>query len=182
MTLFYAWYSIKLTLFNSFITDINHDYSESDNSASDMSISTERSVSPPSSNSPPPASEDVTSLSRTPPNVLPPIRTPSSGDPSSTTKSRETESSDSSRVSCPDDDCDNTKKLSKKSSRTNFTKEQVQALLKIFHETPYPDSEMMESIGKDLNIKEKQVKVREIYLKWYKAQFSLQNILTATCT
>lgn len=47
----------------------------------------------------------------------------------------------------------------RKKGRTNYTNEQIQTLLKIFHETPYPDSEMMENIGKDLGIPEKKVKV-----------------------
>lgn len=47
----------------------------------------------------------------------------------------------------------------KKKARTNYTNEQVQSLLKIFHENPYPDSEMMENIGKDLGIAENKIKV-----------------------
>jgi hypothetical protein len=78
------------------------------------------------------------------------------------TDSTKIELLDSSNVACTDeaDENEKTNKLPKKNARTNFTNEQVKALLKIFYETPYPDSEMMENIGKDLNITEKQVKVR----------------------
>ena len=47
----------------------------------------------------------------------------------------------------------------KKKPRTNYTNEQVQTLLKIFHENPYPDSEMMENIGKDMGVPENKIKV-----------------------
>lgn len=47
----------------------------------------------------------------------------------------------------------------KKKPRTNYTNEQVQTLLKIFHENPYPDSEMMENISKDMGIPENKIKV-----------------------
>ncbi|XP_060554240.1 homeobox protein unc-42-like [Ruditapes philippinarum] len=147
-------------------TDVNQEYSESDSSISDMSISTERSVSPytSSSDTPPPPSVEYSPVIRSPPNADVSTETaPSSGD---SLCSRETDSTkiellDSSNVACTDeaDENEKTNKLPKKNSRTNFTNEQVKALMKIFHETPYPDSEMMENIGKDLNITEKQVKI-----------------------
>ena len=136
------------------ITDQNHGYSESDNSTSDMSISTERSISPPNSDTSPSSPDE------TPSNAISLNRTPSSSDESPSSKdSSQTFGSSSSNLS--DEDNENTKKLPKKSARTNFTWDQVNALIKIFQETPYPDAEMIENIGKDLNIKERQVKVRE---------------------
>ncbi|XP_060554241.1 pituitary homeobox 1-like [Ruditapes philippinarum] len=147
-------------------TDINQECSESDSSTSDMSISTERSVSPytSSSDTPSPPSVEYSPVIRSPPNADVAAETaPSSGDSlrSRVTDSTKIELLDSSNVACTDeaDENEKTNKLPKKNARTNFTNEQVKALLKIFYETPYPDSEMMENIGKDLNITEKQVKI-----------------------
>ncbi|XP_060554238.1 uncharacterized protein LOC132715266 [Ruditapes philippinarum] len=140
--------------------DINQECSESDSSTSDMSISTERSVSPytSSSDSPPPPSVEVSPFIRSPPNADIPSA-PSGGDSlcRRVTDSTKTDLLDSSKVACTDEVDENKKmnKLSKKTARTNFTNEQVKALMKIFYETPYPESEMMENIGKDLNITEK---------------------------
>jgi hypothetical protein len=133
-----------------------------------MSMSTERSVSPytSSSDSPSPPSVEVSPFIRSPPNadIHSAVNAPSSGDSlcSRVTDSTKTDLIDSSNVTFTDEADDNEKlnKLPKKNSRANFTNEQVKALLKIFYETPYPDSEMMENIGKELNITEKQVKVR----------------------
>ncbi|XP_052258046.1 pituitary homeobox x-like [Dreissena polymorpha] len=50
-------------------------------------------------------------------------------------------------------------KKSKKPARTNYTKEQLQSLVKFFHENPYPDSEMMENIAKDFGIKDTNIKI-----------------------
>ncbi|XP_060554242.1 uncharacterized protein LOC132715270 [Ruditapes philippinarum] len=75
-------------------TDVNQEYSESDSSASDMSISTERSVSPytSSSGSPTPQSVEVSPFIRSPPNAdLLSAENASSSDDSSC--SRVTESS-----------------------------------------------------------------------------------------
>jgi hypothetical protein len=55
---------------------------------------------------------------------------------------------------------ENNEEQPKKKARTNYTNEQVQTLLKIFHENPYPDSEHMETIGKDLGIPENKIKVK----------------------
>ena len=54
---------------------------------------------------------------------------------------------------------DSESKQLKKKARTNYTNEQVQTLLKIFHENPYPDSEMMEKIALDLGVPENKIKV-----------------------
>ncbi|XP_060578650.1 homeobox protein DLL-1-like [Ruditapes philippinarum] len=54
---------------------------------------------------------------------------------------------------------ENNEEQPKKKARTNYTNEQVQTLLKIFHENPYPDSEHMETIGKDLGIPENKIKI-----------------------
>ncbi|XP_053377973.1 homeobox protein orthopedia-like [Mercenaria mercenaria] len=54
---------------------------------------------------------------------------------------------------------ENNEEQPKKKARTNYTNEQVQKLLKIFHENPYPDSEMMETIGKDLGVPENKIKI-----------------------
>jgi hypothetical protein len=138
-----------------------------------MSISTERSVSPytSSSGSPTPQSVEVSPFIRSPPNAdLLSAENASSSDDSSC--SRVTESSvperlNSSRVAEVEIIPENNKSH-RKNARTNFTQEQVKALLKIFYETPYPDSEMMENIGKDLNITEKQVKVRKTVVYFFK--------------
>lgn len=73
--------------------------------------------------------------------------------PSGSTKSSPGSNTDA--VTSPE----NSEEQPKKKARTNYTNEQVQALLKIFHENPYPDSEMMENIGKDLGIPENKIKV-----------------------
>ena len=52
----------------------------------------------------------------------------------------------------------------KKKSRTNYNPEQVQALEKEFHDNPYPDSDKMESISKEIGVPECKIKVR---LNWY---------------
>ncbi|KAH3694337.1 hypothetical protein DPMN_081777 [Dreissena polymorpha] len=50
-------------------------------------------------------------------------------------------------------------KKSNKSARTNYTKEQLKSLMKIFHDNPYPDSEMMENIAKDFGVKDTNIKI-----------------------
>jgi len=47
----------------------------------------------------------------------------------------------------------------RKKVRTCYTNEQVQRLLKIFHENPYPDSEHMEEIAKEMGVAENKIKV-----------------------
>ncbi|KAL4226549.1 Homeodomain [Mactra antiquata] len=83
---------------------------------------------------------------------------------SSSPQSTGTSSSPSSTGSSPNPDGATSPDTSaeqptKKKARTNYTNDQVQALLKIFHENPYPDSEMMENIGKDLGIPENKIKI-----------------------
>ncbi|XP_045165821.2 paired mesoderm homeobox protein 2-like [Mercenaria mercenaria] len=144
--------------------DINQDDPISDTSNSDMSISTDGSASPKSSASvtPPPPSEESSAIGNSPSSVhfSPLNETPSSADssPSGVSTSSRAASTCSSMVTYTDSKVDNDEQPKKK-ARTNYTNEQIQALLKIFHETPYPDSEMMETIGKDLGISEKQVKI-----------------------
>ncbi|XP_060064659.1 homeobox protein Hox-B4a-like [Ylistrum balloti] len=48
---------------------------------------------------------------------------------------------------------------SKIKKRTNYSPSQVQALEKVFHENPYPDSERMEEMSRDLGIAETKIKV-----------------------
>ncbi|KAH3694331.1 homeobox protein engrailed-1a-like [Dreissena polymorpha] len=50
-------------------------------------------------------------------------------------------------------------KKSNKSARTNYTKEQLKSLMKIFHDNTYPDSEMMENIAKDFGVKDTNIKI-----------------------
>ncbi|XP_069141697.1 intestine-specific homeobox-like [Argopecten irradians] len=47
----------------------------------------------------------------------------------------------------------------KTKKRTNYSPSQVQALEKVFHENPYPDSERMEEMSRDLGIAESKIKV-----------------------
>ncbi|KAL3851657.1 hypothetical protein ACJMK2_015386 [Sinanodonta woodiana] len=47
----------------------------------------------------------------------------------------------------------------KKKSRTNYSPDQVQALEKLFHENPYPESEKVEKLSKELSIPEGKLKV-----------------------
>ncbi|XP_045207028.2 pituitary homeobox 1-like [Mercenaria mercenaria] len=148
-------------------TDISHEDATSDISNSDMSISTDGSVSPKLSSSitPPPPSEESSTIDIIPTNVhfSPLDETNSSIDSSPTVVSTSSRaaSSKSSRVSNNDrvNRLEDNDEQPKKKARTNYTNEQVQTLLKIFHENPYPDSEMMEDIAKDLSINEKQVKI-----------------------
>jgi hypothetical protein len=131
-----------------------------------MSISSERSVSPYSSSitPPPKANVSVLPLTVTPPSVDASLLddTPSSCASSPSDESYTSRSTSTPELPCTDQDKSKgqTGAHSKKKARTNFTNEQIKSLLKIFYETPYPESEMMENIAKDLNIKEKQVKVR----------------------
>ncbi|KAH3695045.1 hypothetical protein DPMN_082493 [Dreissena polymorpha] len=53
--------------------------------------------------------------------------------------------------------------INKKKARINYTNEQIQTLLKLFHENPYPESEMMENIAKDFGVPENKIKVRLFY-------------------
>ncbi|KAK3587428.1 hypothetical protein CHS0354_007914 [Potamilus streckersoni] len=46
-----------------------------------------------------------------------------------------------------------------KKSRTNYSPDQVQALEKVFHENPYPDSDKMEQLSNELSIPEGKIKV-----------------------
>ncbi|KAH3694286.1 hypothetical protein DPMN_081726 [Dreissena polymorpha] len=46
-----------------------------------------------------------------------------------------------------------------KGARTKYTKEQLKTLMKIFHENPYPDSEMMENIANDFGVKDTNIKI-----------------------
>ncbi|XP_033745557.1 homeobox protein prophet of Pit-1-like [Pecten maximus] len=48
---------------------------------------------------------------------------------------------------------------SKTKKRTNYSPSQVQALEKVFHENPYPDSERMEEMSRELGIAETKIKV-----------------------
>ncbi|OWF51244.1 intestine-specific homeobox-like [Mizuhopecten yessoensis] len=48
---------------------------------------------------------------------------------------------------------------SKTKKRTNYSPSQVQALEKVFLENPYPDSELMEEMSRDLGIAESKIKV-----------------------
>ena len=87
----------------------------------------------------------------------------STGSPSSSNQSKcspfgsekSSPSSDGEPVSSPDSESKQTKKL----KRTSYTNEQLQTLLKIFHENPYPDYEMMETISLDLRVPESKIKV-----------------------
>ncbi|XP_052778733.1 pituitary homeobox x-like [Mya arenaria] len=47
----------------------------------------------------------------------------------------------------------------KKLVRTSYTNEQIQTLLKIFHENPYPDSEHMEDIAKEFGVPDNKIKI-----------------------
>ncbi|ESP01743.1 hypothetical protein LOTGIDRAFT_70438, partial [Lottia gigantea] len=47
----------------------------------------------------------------------------------------------------------------KKNSRTNYSPQQVRSLEKIFLDTPYPESEVMEQLSRDLDIPEKNLKI-----------------------
>ncbi|ESO89161.1 hypothetical protein LOTGIDRAFT_154248 [Lottia gigantea] len=51
------------------------------------------------------------------------------------------------------------KTTSKKNSRTNYSPQQVRSLEKIFLDTPYPESEVMEQLSRDLDIPEKNLKI-----------------------
>ena len=44
-------------------------------------------------------------------------------------------------------------------NKTNYTKGQVEVLMQFFQQTPYPDSEMLENIGKRIGVAERNVKV-----------------------
>ncbi|KAH3695041.1 hypothetical protein DPMN_082489 [Dreissena polymorpha] len=50
--------------------------------------------------------------------------------------------------------------INKKKARINYTNVQIQTLLKLFHENPYPESEMMENVAKDFGVPENKIKVR----------------------
>ncbi|KAK3102649.1 hypothetical protein FSP39_012848 [Pinctada imbricata] len=47
----------------------------------------------------------------------------------------------------------------RKKARTNYSPSQVQALERVFHENPYPDSEKMEALSLELDIPEGKIKV-----------------------
>ena len=47
----------------------------------------------------------------------------------------------------------------RKKARTNYTPGQVKALERQFHENPYPDAEMMETLSQNLQIPENKLKV-----------------------
>ena len=47
----------------------------------------------------------------------------------------------------------------KKKARTNYRPDQVKALERQFHENPYPDAEMMETLSQNLEIPENKIKV-----------------------
>ncbi|WAR26680.1 ISX-like protein [Mya arenaria] len=52
-----------------------------------------------------------------------------------------------------------TEDKNKKKVRTCYTNEQVQGLMKIFHDNPYPDSEYMERIAKEMGVGENKIKI-----------------------
>ncbi|KAH3694342.1 pituitary homeobox 1-like [Dreissena polymorpha] len=108
---------------------------ESTPSATDCSMTSLNSLSPATVNT-----ESVTS-------------TPSSSSSVSVSSSPHT---DAESESSGDKESD---KKSKKPARTNYTKEQLKSLMTIFHENPYPDSEMMENIAKDFGVKDTNIKI-----------------------
>ncbi|XP_041349479.1 mucin-5AC-like [Gigantopelta aegis] len=57
-------------------------------------------------------------------------------------------------VICPD-----VTDQTKKKSRTNYTPAQVRSLERVFLDTPYPESQVMEDLSKNLNIPEQKLKV-----------------------
>ena len=108
-------------------------------SSTDTSLSTQDSTSPKSTGSPSSSTQSICS-------------------PSGSEKS--SHSSAGEPVSSPDSESKREKKL----KRTSYTNAQLQSLLKIFHENPYPDSEMMETISLDLGVPENKIKVWYIYI------------------
>jgi len=76
--------------------------------------------------------------------------TPSSGSAGSSPGSEET--------SNIDDDADQ-KKKKRKLVRTCYTNEQIQKLMRIFHDNPYPDSEQMEDIAREFGVADNKIKV-----------------------
>ena len=54
----------------------------------------------------------------------------------------------------------------RKKARTNYRPEQVKALERQFHENPYPDADMMETLSQDLGIPENKLKVITIKSKY----------------
>jgi len=76
--------------------------------------------------------------------------TPPSGSAGSSPGSEET--------SNIDDDTDQ-KKKKRKLVRTCYTNEQIQKLMRIFHENPYPDSEQMEDIASEFGVVDNKIKV-----------------------
>ncbi|KAH3775685.1 hypothetical protein DPMN_177091 [Dreissena polymorpha] len=87
---------------------------------------------------------------------LSPISSSSTADTASPTENgSDSSQTDADLAASPDNKPDQKKKL----ARTNYTKEQLKTLMKIFHENPYPDSEMMDSIAKDFGVKETNIKI-----------------------
>ena len=57
------------------------------------------------------------------------------------------------------DDDTGQKKEKRKLVRTCYTNEQIQKLMRIFHENPYPDSEQMEDIAREFGVADNKIKV-----------------------
>ena len=88
-----------------------------------------------------------------------------SSSPNNSLKSEGTQSdhqypSSSSQQSTSSPDTHASMSDAKKISRTNYNPEQVQALDKEFRDNPYPDSEKMERISKEIGVPEGKIKVR----------------------
>jgi len=64
-----------------------------------------------------------------------------------------------------DDDTDQ-KKKKRKLVRTCYTNEQIQKLMRIFHENPYPDSEQMEDMAREFGVADNKIKVH-VYSKTF---------------
>lgn len=51
--------------------------------------------------------------------------------------------------------------VAKKNTRTNYSPQQIRSLERIFLDTPYPESEVMEQLSRDMDIPEKNLKVNQ---------------------